>query len=167
MAIDISGEGDNIRARTVCFTGHRTLPVGDERVRLSGALDAVIRAVAARGFRYFIAGGAIGFDTLAACRVIAAMKDNPEIKLLLALPCRNQTEKWRSVSDIALYKRIMGAAEDVVYISDFYTPTCMHERNRYMVDHSALCVAYCHSDRGGAAYTVRYAERCGVGVVKL
>ena len=156
-----------LRAQSACFTGHRSLPSGEKRDRLIGAVDAVIRSAVSRGYQYFIAGGAVGFDTLAACRVIAAAKFFPEIKLLLALPCRNQTEKWRNVSDIALYKRIMGAAADVVYISDFYTPTCMHERNRFMVDHSSLCIAYCHSDRGGAAYTVEYAGRTGVGVVNL
>jgi uncharacterized phage-like protein YoqJ len=155
------------RRKTVCFTGHRTLPTGDALKRLIGATDAMIAAAYSRGYRVFIAGGAVGFDTLAACRVIVAKKRLPDIKLRLALPCRNQTEKWSRVDDIALYKRIMGYAEKIDYITDFYTDTCMLERNRYMVDRSALCIAYCTKEKGGSAYTVNYAAKCGVGIINV
>ncbi len=155
------------RKRTVCFTGHRTLPSGDAKKELISKVDSVIAALYSRGFRTFIAGGAVGFDTLGACRVIVAKKRLPDIKLHLALPCRNQTEKWTRVEDLSLYKQIMGAAERVDYISEFYTDSCMHERNRFMVDRSAVCVAYCTRHRGGSAYTVNYAKKCGVGLINL
>ncbi len=163
MNEDVFGE----RLRSVCFTGHRTLPAGDEFKRIIGAVDAVIAAAYSRGYRIFIAGGAVGFDTLAACRVIVAQKRLPGIKLRLALPCRNQTEKWTRVEDLALYKQIMGYAESVDYISDFYTSTCMLERNRLMVDRSALCIAYCTKQKGGSAYTINYAKKEGLGVINV
>ena len=34
----------------------------------------------------------------------------------------------------------------------------MLKRNRYMVHHSSVCIAYCTKDAGGTAYTVRYAK---------
>lgn len=164
---DKSGAAFAERLRTVCFTGHRSLPVGDERKRLIGAVDSMISAAYSKGYRVFIAGGAVGFDTLAACRVITAQRRLCDISLRLALPCRNQTEKWTRTSDIVLYRQIMAAAKRVDYISEFFTDTCMHERNRFMVDRSALCIAYCKKQKGGSAYTVNYAKKQGLGVINL
>lgn len=155
------------RKQTACFTGHRNIPKGDDLQRLMGKTDAMITAAYHKGYRIFITGGAVGFDTLAACRVIVAMKRMTDIKLHLALPCRNQTEKWVRTEDIVLYKHIMGYAERVDYITDFYNDTCMLERNRFMVDRSGLCIAYCIKDKGGSAYTVRYAKKEGLGVVNV
>ncbi len=40
-----------------------------------------------------------------------------------------------------------------------YTPQCMQERNRYMVDHANYILAvYNGSGKGGTAYTIRYAR---------
>lgn len=155
------------RKQTVCFTGHRSLPAGDGLRQMMARVDALIAAAYSRGYRIFIAGGAVGFDTLAACRVIVAKKRLPDIRLRLALPCRNQTEKWIKTDDIALYKHILGFAEKVDYITDFYTSTCMLERNRFMVDRSALCIAYCTKQKGGSAYTVNYAKKEGLGVINI
>jgi len=157
----------NERNSTVCFTGHRNLPKGDELKRLIAATDAMIAAAYSHGYRVFVAGGAVGFDTLAACRVIVIKKRLPDVKLRLVLPCRNQTEKWTKTEDIALYKHIMGCAETVEYITDFYNDKCMLERNRAMVDRSALCIAYCTKAKGGSAYTVNYAKKEGLGVINI
>lgn len=155
------------RLKTVCFTGHRTIPAGEELEALTGRLDALILAAYKKGYRTFIAGGAVGFDTLAACRVLAAKETMPDISLHLALPCRNQTEKWTRLDDLILYKKILGAADRVDYLTVFYTDTCMHERNRFMVDRSALCIAYCKKQRGGSAYTVNYAKKQGLGILNI
>ena len=155
------------RLKTVCFTGHRTIPSGDELQALTGRLDALICVAYKKGYRVFIAGGAVGFDTLAACRVISAKETMPDISLHLALPCRNQTEKWTRLEDLTMYKKIVGAADRVDYMTAFYTDTCMHERNRFMVDRSALCIAYCKKQRGGSAYTVNYAKKGGLGILNI
>ena len=150
----------NERKKTVCFTGHRSLPEKEELRRLIGAVDAMIAAAYSRGYRIFIAGGAVGFDTLVACRVIVVQRRLPDVKLRLVLPCRNQT-------DLALYKQIMGYADKIEYITDFYNDRCMLERNRAMVDRSALCIAYCKRSSGGSAYTVNYAKKENIGVINL
>lgn len=155
------------RDRSVCFTGHRNIPSGAEGKRLVGMVDAMIAAAVSHGYRHFITGGAMGFDTLAACRVAVAKKRLPELYMHLALPCRNQTEKWTRTEDIALYKRLLAVADRVDYISDFYTNSCMLERNRYMVDRSGLCIAYCTKSTGGSAYTLRYAAKSGIGIINL
>lgn len=155
------------RLRTACFTGHRTIPKGQDLQALMGRVDGVILAAYKKGYRTFITGGAVGFDTLAACRVIVLKRKCPDVRLHLALPCRNQTEKWDSIDALALYKRILGEADKIDYITDFYTDTCMHERNRFMVDRSALCIAYLKNQRGGTAYTVNYAKKEGLGILNV
>ena len=155
------------RGLTACFTGHRSLPKGDEFEVLKGKTEAMIKVAYSVGFRIFITGGAVGYDTLAAKCVIKLMDELPGIELHLALPCRNQTEKWCDLGDLVTYKRIKGFAKRIDYVTDFYNDTCMLERNRYMVDRSGLCIAYCTKDRGGSAYTVRYAKKEGLGVVNV
>ena len=86
---------DNNCDRQCFFTGHRTIPDGDLGL-LSASVDAEIERCYAEGFRTFICGGAVGFDTLAACRVAVARKRHTDIELFLILPCRNQTEKWKN-----------------------------------------------------------------------
>ena len=52
-------------------------------------------------------------------------------------------------------------------VSDQYEPGCMQRRNRYLVDNSAVCVAFCESDTGGAAYTLAYAQKQGLRIIRV
>ncbi len=157
-----------------CFTGHRHIP--DEiRPRLELVLENTIASLYKEGYRIFVCGGALGFDTLAAQTVLKVSSRIDSVKLFLALPCRNQTEKWKNTDTfnateaIREYQRIKGLADCVVYVNDFATDTCMKERNQYMVDHSSVCVAYCKPGvvRSGTAQTVRMAERAGIRVINI
>lgn len=154
------------REKSVCFTGHRIIPAA-EKASLLSALYSAVMDLYLEGYNSFICGGAMGFDTLAAECVLAMKERFPEISLSLFLPCRDQTEKWDSLASLKKYKEILGAADSVEYISDFYTDTCMHDRNRHMVDSSSVCVAYLNSVKGGTAYTVKYAEKQGLRIINL
>ena len=90
----------------------------------------------------------------------------PEIHLTLALPCRGHTEKW-SKYDKELFSRVMGRADDIVYVSEEYFRGCMQKRNKYMVDRSSLCIAWLSSQRGGTYNTVTYAKNQGIKVINL
>ena len=65
---------------------------------------------------YFGAGGALGFDTLAAQCVLSLKNQYTHIKLILVLPCITQTKGW-SENDIAIYEEIKSQADKVVYTS--------------------------------------------------
>ena len=151
---------------SVCFTGHRKIN-GEDPADVSAKLDVVIERCISKGYRRFIAGGAIGFDCLAAKRVIEAKKKYPAVKLWLILPCRDQTKLWTKLVDINEYRTLKESADEIVYIQNFYDDECMMKRNAYMIDNSSLCVAYFSGRRGGTANTVRYAEKKGVAVVNL
>ena len=81
---------------------------------------------------YFGAGGALGFDTLAAQMVLKLKERYPDIKLILVLPCKTQTSGWKQ-TDIDEYERIKAAADKVVFTSEVYYRGCMHKRNLSLI----------------------------------
>ncbi len=157
---------DTSKLTTCFFTGHRQIH-DSEHSALSARLDITLDELVPDGYDTFVCGGAVGFDTLAACRVIAAKRRHPDIKLVLALPCHDQTARWRNLYDIELYRRIKGYADKVMYTSDVYTPRCMLDRNRQMANMSSLCIAYYKGGGGGTAYTVEYAKKNGIPIINL
>ena len=102
-----------MREKTCCFTGHRQIPPED-RERLAAELEETIIGLIGEGFRFFGAGGALGFDTMAAQAVLRLRERFPQIRLILVLPCPEQTKGWRT-EDAALYVLIKPRAEKVVY----------------------------------------------------
>lgn len=158
------------KSNTCCFTGHRKLP-GESIDKISDKLDHVISILSRAGYEYFVCGGALGFDMLAEQRIIAAAENGKNVKLVLALPCRNQTENWVGESGIQMmreYQRIKGLAESIYYIEDFYTDDCMKQRNASMVEFSSFCVAYYNGNfRSGAGQTYRMAEKAGLKIYNV
>lgn len=91
-----------MREKTCCFTGHRQIPSGAQ-AEITDKLERVITDLYQKGIRYYGAGGALGFDTLAAQAVIRLRGSCPGMKLILVLPCLTQTRGWRP-EDIAEYE---------------------------------------------------------------
>lgn len=118
------------------------------------------------GYLYFGAGGALGFDTLAAQTILELKTIYPKIKLILVLPCLSQTKGW-SARDIEIYEDIKSKADKVVYTSQEYTRGCMHKRNRHLVDNSSVCICYLTESTSGTAYTVDYAKKNNLRVINL
>ena len=154
-----------MRGRTCCFTGHRELPLW-ERKKLAAKLEHTIIGLIDRGIQFYGAGGARGWDTLAAQTVLKLKPNYPNIKLILVLPCLTQTRGWPA-ADVKEYERIKALADKVVYTTQQYTRGCMHKRNRHLVDNSSVCVCYLNKESGGTAYTVDYAEKQGLEVINL
>ena len=154
-----------MRSQTCCFTGHRFLPE-NEKEKILLALESTVLSLIHSGYRYFGAGGALGFDTLAAQTVLRLRQSYPDIRLILVLPCVSQADKWPP-ADVAVYQEIMGQANKIVYTSHEYTAGCMFKRNRHLVDHSSVCICYLEKSTGGTAYTVDYARKCGLKIINL
>ena len=154
-----------MKDKTCCFTGHRIIPLL-ERNAVSKALERAIVESIENGYCYFGAGGALGFDTMAALTVLRLKRQYTHIKLILVLPCENQTQNWKS-ADIEKYEHIKSQADKVVYVSKEYTSDCMHRRNRHLVDNSSLCICYLTKQSGGTAYTVEYAVKNGLRIENI
>ena len=158
------------RDATCCFTGHRRLPE-DCLPRIAEKTSHVVDVLIHSGYRWFIAGGALGYDTLAEQIVLDKKRENPDVRLILALPCRDQTKTWlrlpadRRSECLREYQRLKGLADEVQYVNDFYFEGCMRERNRYMVEHSSFCVAcFDGSLKSGAGQTYRLAQKAGLKI---
>lgn len=140
---------------TVCFTGHRAIPEA-EAPRLAERLDRLLEHLYRKGYRDFFSGGALGFDTLAAERVIALRAVHPDVSLHLAIPCSSQADRWRP-RECERYERVLYCADHTHVLSRHYYIGCMQVRNRFMVDRSALCLCYLTHNKGGTMATVAYA----------
>ena len=152
--------------KTVCFTGHRTIPESDFD-RLNRALLQEIQKQIQNGAITFRTGGARGFDTMAALAVLSLKKSNPHIRLSLMLPCPSQTNGWQK-NDVEVYEQIKLCADEVHYAASFYYNGILQIRNRHLVNGSDVCIAYLrNSSGGGTAYTCALALREGLEFVNL
>jgi len=154
-----------MKSQTCCFTGHRIIPQHDYAT-LQTRLEAEITRLIHQGVRYFGAGGALGFDTMAAITVLKMKVLYPYIQLILVLPCRDQAKYWNG-EDARTYSEILCRADKAACISEQYDNDCMLRRNRHLVDHSQHCICYFTGRKGGTAYTVDYAARKGLHIINL
>ncbi len=110
-------------------------------------------------FNYFICGGALGVDMDFAESVIELRDHSYEnIKLEIAIPCKNQDLKW-SRKDKERYQKILNNANEITILSEQYT-RCMQDRNKYMVDKSDIVLAFWNFDitSGATVNTIKYAQ---------
>ena len=150
---------------TCCFTGHRILPANE----LSAVVERLvthIRALYAQGYRRFITGGAIGFDTLAARALIVLKREYPDLHFTMMIPCADQDARW-TAAQRAEYARHKAAADELITLSERYYDGCMQARNAAMVAASSAVIAYLTRPRSGAGQTVRLAARSGARVFNL
>ena len=155
---------------SACFTGHRGIDV--EMTALSSLLSSILdHLIPEQSVTDFYAGGAIGFDTIAADTVLRMREKYQQVKLHLVLPCSNanQTKGW-TAEQVADFNRILGLADSVEYISDSYYNGCMKDRNARLVElATACCISYWNPNnfRSGTGQTVRMAQKKGIRVINL
>lgn len=156
----------NLRNHTVCFTGHREI----RHEKCENILRETIENLINKGFRFFGAGGARGFDSLAEKVVLDLKREKyPQIHLILVLPFENQYEheKGWSAAEIEFYHYAKAKASKVVHINPTYESGIYYKRNRHLVDHSSVCIAYQYKNTGGTAYTTNYANKKGLHILHL
>lgn len=151
-------KADEIRKKALCFTGHRKLeePISEIIDRTTGVILTMIQ----NGYQYFYIGGAKGFDMLAAEIVLNLKGQYPEIHLILVLPFDElyaHEHDWTE-QEINQYNKLKEQASNVIVLFDKYRPGVYYQRNRYLVDHSSICVAYLKRKNSGTGYTVNYAR---------
>ena len=158
------------KEKTVCFSGHRPekLPDGgnmDSPVMgvIKSLLYREIAAAVDDGHTCFITGLARGIDLIAGELVLELKHDRPEIKLVAAVPYKDQPKKYKSYEKFS-YGCIMNEADKVVYVSEDYHKGCLQERNRFMIENSSRLIAAVDSYRSGTGQTIRLAESAGIEV---
>ena len=154
---------------SACFTGHRILP---QSADLGKKLYSVLEKwICTQGITDFYAGGAVGWDTLAADTVIPLREIYPQVRLHLVLPCssREQTARWSDAQKKEFY-RILRLADSAEYITEHYYSGCMKERNARLVGYADMC-CFCfwdsHAYNSGTGQTVRLAQKKNLIVINL
>lgn len=154
-----------MKEKICCFTGHRSLPkekVEQIVIRLNQEVDNLIN----KSVTKFISGGAVGFDQIAASLIVEKRQMGSNIRLIFALPYRNQDECW-NIEQKKLYYSLISKADEVIYVSEEYIDGCMKKRNQFMVDRSAYCICALFNSRSGTGQTVRYARQKGLEVINV
>lgn len=160
-----TGNEGLVQLNTCCFTGHRSIPMSQRAILIKQLREQIVLSIK-EGYRNFCAGGALGFDTIAAQIVLELKKDYPDISLILMLPCKNQAQRWTQ-NEIEEYERIKSLSDQIIYVSDSYYKGCMQKRNRQLVDRSSLCICYLTENTGGTFYTVNYARKMNIPIINI
>ena len=153
------------RSNSCCFTGHRDISIVSYN-ELANRVEPLIMGLIKNGYRYFLCGGALGFDTFAATYICSLKKRGFKVNLVMMLPCKDQDAKW-SQYDRLVYNHILDQADEVVLVSEKYYNGCMHARNRALIDASSACICYLTSPSGGTKYTVDYALESGLPIINV
>jgi uncharacterized phage-like protein YoqJ len=159
-------KGGDIMSKICCFTGHREIKHIKASVLIERLENTVINLIENVGITDFRAGGARGFDSIAAMCIIRMKAKYPHIKLHMILPCDNQ-EKYFSNAEKQVYQYVLENADTVRFVNRKYSPSVMFARNRELVNGADVCVAYMYKLSGGTYYTVNYARKNKVDVLNL
>ncbi len=152
--------------KTCCFTGHRpesfSFFYNEEHpdcVNLKKKLkDEIKKMITEFKVDSFFCGMAQGTDMWAAEIVLAFKKDYPHISLTAVVPFLGQSRSW-NYEQKKRYQTILSLCDKKILISHHYTPYCMIQRNRHMVDISDYVLAVWNGSlTGGTAKTIQYAK---------
>ena len=155
------------RERACFFTGHRRLPA-NRLEQIKKLLERRIKdLIEYKNVDTFIAGGAIGFDMLAAETVLDLKIKFPAIKLYLYLPCYNQSANWAGKYQFK-WHMMMSRVDGYIYVTEGnYTEGCMQRRNFKMANDAEYCIAYCALAGSGTGATLGYAEQCSCDIYNI
>ena len=155
------------KEKTACFTGHRELREPYEVIY--SKTQKVVEKLIHQGYKFFGAGGARGFDALAADVILDLKAKYPHIHLILVLPFHKQYEHEKNwtVAEITQHEKHKKMASKVVYTQEVYSSGCYYKRNRHLVDFSSICIAYQYKSTGGTAYTTKYATEKSVKIIEI
>ena len=134
--------GDDV---VVTFCGHKDIP---DPKALTEKLESVLKVLIGEGADHFLLGGYGKFDMLAACVLRDLKTVYPDICSTLVLAYLNR-EYNESLYDDTTYPPL----ENVPF------KYAVLRRNEWMADQADVIVAYVTHSWGGAAATLRYAER--------
>jgi len=145
----------------VAGTGHRLDKLGGYA---SWAYDLLVQLaimiLSALKPKKVISGMAIGWD-----QALAEAAVRLGIPFVAAIPFVGQESRWPKASQ-EKYRELLAKAEEVVDTSDgqFYHPSLMQLRNKWMVDNSHLVLALHDGSKGGTANCIQYAKSKGARI---
>jgi len=159
-----------MKSTTACLTGHR--PKGlpwcynedNPKCKLfKEEVKKVLEGAIKYGLTTFLDGMAEGFDMLAAELVLELKKSYKNVRLIAVIPCLNQEIKWKPEQQ-KRYNTILKHCDEKIVLSNIYTPTCMNDRNKYMVEQSSVVIACFNGKPSGTGNTIHFAKEKGLKI---
>lgn len=175
----------------ITFTGHRPNKIGgydwnspkNQRVMLKihREVENIIMMNDEVDF-HFIFGGALGIDQMA-FSLVNILKNaiqkykQVNITMEIAIPFKNQPNKWFKQEDKDRYNYQMSVADKITYVDSLtdymrtnipvgeYNPTKLQIRNEYMVDNADLIIAIWDGSKSGTANCVNYAKKLNKEII--
>jgi len=155
------------KEKTCSFTGHRLQKLEKNiliLILIKRKIKSTIKKTITKGYTHFISGMALGIDLFCAEIISKLKKKNINITLECAIPCKDQTYKWK-IKDKEKYNRILDSADIITMVSDKpYFSGCMQKRNKYMVDKSSYIIGVYNGSNGGTKQTLAYAKQKNIKI---
>ena len=155
------------KEETACLTGHRPnkLPwfydeTKENCIKFKQDVKEIFVGAYKYGLKNYLVGMAEGFDMIGAEILIELRKTYSDIKIFAIVPCKGQETKWKQ-SQQERYHNILKQCDDVITLSEKYTPICMNERNEYMVKNSSVVIACWNGKPSGTGNTISFAKESG------
>lgn len=160
--------------QTVAFSGYRPqkLPQGctaEVQAKLSLLLKEEIHRLYMDGYRVFLNGMMSGWDILAAEAVLSLRGDHTGLYCVSVAPFKRQyflNDNWTPEWERRALKVYL-QSDYAFYLIEQYQRGIYHTRDRYLVDHASLLIAYYDGKPGGTKYTCDYAAKKGLHIVNL
>ncbi|MBS6366127.1 MAG: DUF1273 family protein [Clostridiales bacterium] len=150
-----------LRAHRCCFTGHRpekcSRNAGQILVDLREEIDLAIK----EGFTTFITGMARGTDLWAGQIVADRKKENPDLRLVCAIPYPEFEKKW-SADWQKRYQMVLEASDYTKILTPRFSYAAFQIRNEWMVNRASRVIAVYNGTAGGTRNTIEYAKAQGV-----
>lgn len=147
---------------TCGITGHRRINQMLDKKKVEERLKNIILNY---GVDTFLIGMAVGFDTFC-FNVLDQMKREINLRIIACVPCLDQDKNFNFFQK-SEYQKLLKKADEIIVLSEEYTPYCMLKRNRFIVDNSSVLLAYLKEEKGGTKYTVDYAEKKGLKIERI
>jgi len=155
------------------FSGYRPekLPWGSNEddpccKALKDKLLSAAERLISSGVRHFICGMARGSDTYFCETVLALREKYAGVTVEAAIPYEGQASRWPE-EDRRRYHLLLGSCDFVTYVGREYSRSCMHRRNKYMVDNSSVLLAVYDGKSGGTRNTLLYAFKRGRDIIEI
>lgn len=154
-------------SKNVSFTGHRSGRISQPMLTLFAGMVTEIKSLYALGYRNFLSGMAEGGDLVFAKAVLAARNELTDIRLVAAIPFREQSARYSDMNK-RLYISLLEEADKTVILSESYHKGCFHRRNDFLMEHAAIMLAYWDGlPYGGTYYTIGKAQMLNRIIINL
>ena len=172
--------------KVCCFTGHRPEKLygydiySPEYIKLAKIIkNYIIKELIPAGYDTFVVGGALGFDTVAFFIINKLKNRHPNLRIILAVPFKNQPIKWNN-EDRNRYNEMLKLADAVVQVDEVllikkygekyvlskefqqlgqFSKSKLFDRNNYMVNISDFIIGVWDGSKSGTGQCIQYAQK--------